>query len=87
MAVALPLDINELQGARVVLSILINSVAATVFVIRGHLCVEAVIVLLGGTLVGGILGTALIKRLSPTVVRALVIATGVISTIRLAMTA
>ena len=87
MAVALPLDINELQGARVVLSILINSVAATVFVIRGHLCVEAVFVLLAGTLVGGIAGTALMKRLSPNVVRALVIATGVLSTIRLAMTA
>ena len=86
MAVALPLGINELQGVRSVLSTLINGVAATVFIIRGHLAWEVIVVLLLGTLTGGMVGTALIRRLSPNVVRALVIATGVASTIRLATT-
>ena len=87
MAVSLPLEITELQGLRSVLSLIINSVAAIIFVIRGHLIVDAVLMFLVGTLVGGWLGTILITRLSPTIVRTLIIVTGVATTIRLVMTA
>jgi len=83
MAVALPLDILELQGIRSVLSTVINACAGIIFLIRGHLCWTAVTMLLIGTFIGGWLGTILIKRLSPSVVRYLVIATGVVTTIRL----
>ena len=85
MALTLPYDINVLQGLRVALSLLINTVAGVVFVVRGHLALQAVIVLLIGALVGGWLGTLLIRRLSPQVVRGLVISIGTITTVKLAL--
>jgi uncharacterized membrane protein YfcA len=87
MALTLPFDLNVLQGLRVALSLLINTVAGVVFVARGHLSVQAVLVLLVGALVGGWLGTLLIRRLSPRAVRALVITIGAITTVKLALSA
>ena len=86
MAVSLPLDIADLQGLRSVLSLLINAVAALIFIVRGHLIVDAVYMFLIGTLVGGWLGTLLIRRLSPSVVRGAIIAIGLVTTVRLAIT-
>lgn len=85
LAITLPYDIYVLQGLRVALSLLINAVAALVFVVRGHLALLAVAVLLVGALLGGWLGTLLIRRLPPGVVRALVIIIGVGTTIKLAI--
>jgi uncharacterized membrane protein YfcA len=87
MALTLPYDINVLQGLRVALSLLINAIAGVVFIIRGHLSLQAVLVLLVGALVGGWLGTLLIRRLSPKVVRALVITIGLVTTVKLALSA
>jgi uncharacterized membrane protein YfcA len=87
MALTVPYDINVLQGLRVALSLLINTIAGIVFVVRGHLAVQAVLVLLVGALVGGWLGTLLIRRLSPKLVRALVISIGAITTVKLALSA
>lgn len=85
MALTLPYDINVLQGLRVALSLLINTIAGVVFVVRGHLAVQAVLILLVGALVGGWLGTLLIRRLSPRLVRALVIFIGTATTVKLAL--
>ena len=85
MALTLPYEIYVLQGMRNALSMLINAVAAVVFIIRGHLAMDAVWMLLIGTLIGGWLGTLLIRRVSPKVVRALVIVVGAATTIRLAI--
>jgi uncharacterized membrane protein YfcA len=85
MAVTLPEDIHELQGLRAIISTLICASAALIFAIRGHLAVSAVAMLLIGSLVGGWLGTRLITRLSPFVVRGLVVAVGVATTVRLAV--
>jgi hypothetical protein len=85
MALGLPFEIHVLQGIRNLLSTIINSFAALIFIIRGHLALDAVYMLLIGTLIGGWLGTGLIKHLSATVVRTLVIATGVVTTIYLAL--
>ena len=87
MALTLPYDLNVLQGLRVALSLLINVVAGVVFVVRGHLALQAVLVLLVGALVGGWLGTLLIRRVSPTAVRAMVIVIGTVTTVKLAMSA
>jgi uncharacterized membrane protein YfcA len=84
MAVALPFELAELQGLRSVLSTIINLFAATIFVIRGHLVPWAVFTLLAGTLASGWVGTWLIQRLSPRVVRGLIVGIGVITTARLA---
>ena len=83
MAVSLPFELQELQGLRNLLSIIINAIAATVFLVRGHLNWTAVSMLLIGTLIGGFLGTFLIKKVSPNVVRVLVVATGALTTVHL----
>ncbi len=69
------------------LSLIINALAALIFVFRGHLIVDAVYMFLIGTLVGGWLGAMLILRLSPNVVRVVIIVVGLVTTIRLALTA
>jgi uncharacterized membrane protein YfcA len=84
MAIALPVELVELQGLRAVLSTFINFAAAIVFLVRGHLVVWAVVTLLLGTVTGGWIGTWLIQRLSPRVVRGLIVVIGVATTIRLA---
>jgi uncharacterized membrane protein YfcA len=58
-----------------------------IFVLRGHLIVDAVYMFLVGTLIGGWLGALLILRLSPNVVRVVIITVGLITTVRLAITA
>jgi uncharacterized membrane protein YfcA len=85
MGLALPLEIHELQGLRNALSIIINVCAAAIFLVHGHLAYVAVVMLLLGTLIGGWFGALLIVRLSPTLVRVLVICVGVATTIRLAL--
>ena len=84
MAVALPLELAELQGLRNVLSTIINVFAALIFVVRGHLVLWAVLTLLVSTLAGGWLGAWLISRLAPRTVRIFIVAIGLITTIRLA---
>jgi len=64
-----------------------NMIAALIFVVRGHLIVDAVYMFLIGTLVGGWLGAMLILRLSPNVVRIVIIVVGLVTTVRLAITA
>jgi uncharacterized protein len=85
LAVALPLEIKELQGLRNAISIIINAVAAVIFIFHGHLATSDVVMLLLGTLIGGYLGALLILRLSPLVVRVLVITIGAITTVKLAI--
>ena len=82
-AVTLPVSIDELQGLRAVLSLIINVVAAVVFLVRGHLALDAVYLLLAGTLVGGWIGTVLIQHLPASWVRGLVILAGAATTVRL----
>jgi uncharacterized membrane protein YfcA len=83
MAVALPLSILELQGIRSVISTLINFVAAVIFIVRGHLDWTAAGLLFVGSALGGLLGTMLIKRLSATTVRVLIVVIGAATAIRL----
>jgi uncharacterized membrane protein YfcA len=85
MALSLPYELNVLQGLRQAFGLLINGVAAIVFIVRGHLALVAVIWLLVGSLFGGWLGTVLIRRVSPKMVRVLVIVIGAATTIRLAV--
>jgi uncharacterized membrane protein YfcA len=85
MALALPFEIHEIQGLRNAISFVINIVAALIFVVHGHLAWKYVAMLLVGTLIGGWLGAILLTKLSPMVVRLLVIAIGVGTTVKLAI--
>lgn len=82
---ALPDDLATLSGLRNALSLLVNLVAAIVFVIRGHLAWDVVVCLWAGTLVGGVLGTGVVKRLAPSLLRAVIVLIGAATTIRLAV--
>jgi uncharacterized protein len=84
MALALPYEIIDLQGLRNALSLVINIIAALIFVAHGHLALSYVWMLLIGTLIGGWLGAMLLVRLSPTLVRVLIIVVGTVTTIKLA---
>lgn len=77
MGLTLPDDLDTLQGLRSALSTIINAIAALIFLVRGHLVIEAVAMLLLGTLIGGYLGTRLIKRLKPMTVRILICCIGI----------
>ena len=83
MGLALTDDLATLSGLRNVLSILINAVAAVVFVIRGLLAWDVVAYLWIGTGLGGVIGTVAIRRLRPVWLRVVIIAIGVATTIRL----
>ncbi|HEV7958240.1 MAG TPA: sulfite exporter TauE/SafE family protein [Acidimicrobiales bacterium] len=85
MGLTLPLAIHDVQGLRNALSMIINAIAAIIFLIHGHLAGTDVLAMLVGTLIGGYLGALLIVRLSPTLVRVCVVIIGVITTIKLAV--
>src|SRR5487761_2441151 len=87
MAMALPYDIREIQGLRSALSMVISATAALVFLVRGHLAWDAVGAMLVGTALGGWLGARLITRLPPAAVRAVVVLIGLVTTLRLALSA
>ena len=86
MAVALPNSLPELQGLRNVIATIINAVAGVVFVVRGHLALQAVGLLLVGTYLGGFAGSWLILRLPPWVVRTIIIVMGAGTAIKLLIT-
>jgi len=86
MGLALNDDLQTLSGLRSVLSILINAVAAAVFVVRGHLAWDVVVCLWAGTLAGGFAGTAVVARLHPAWLRAVIVAIGAATTLRLLST-
>jgi uncharacterized membrane protein YfcA len=85
LALTLPEEILTLQGIRVALGLLINVVAALVFIWRGHLALTAVLILMASTFLGGWLGAHMIRKIPSAWVRALVITTGVLTTVRLAV--
>lgn len=85
MGVALAEDLHTLSGLRSVLSILINAVAAMVFIVRGHLDWGVVVCLWVGTSFGGVAGTTLVRSLRPSWLRVAIVAIGAATTIRLAL--
>ena len=87
MAIALPLELAEIQGIRSVLSLLVTVEAAVVFVVHGHLALGAIYPMFVGALIGGWLGTQVLLRVRTSYVRALIVAIGVATTVHLAMAA
>jgi uncharacterized protein len=73
---ALPDNLAHSSGLRAALSVLVNGVAALVFVARAHLAWEAVGLLAAGSLVGGWVGAGAARRLPAVALRVLVVAIG-----------
>jgi hypothetical protein len=83
LGLALPDSITRTSGLRTMLSIVINGVAAAVFLIHGGLAWEAVGLLAAGSLVGGWIGARLALAIPATALRIVVILVGLGTTIKL----
>jgi hypothetical protein len=66
-----------------VLTGLANLIAAVVFVITSHIDWTAAGLIAGGSIVGGIIGAKIGRRLSPTVLRATIVVVGIAAIIKL----
>jgi uncharacterized membrane protein YfcA len=73
LGLALPLSLAHTSGLRAVLSMIVNGIAAVVFLIHGGLAWEAVGLLAAGSLVGGYAGARLALALPAPALRVVVI--------------
>jgi uncharacterized membrane protein YfcA len=83
LGLALPDSIVRTSGLRTALSILVNGVAAVVFLIHGGLAWEAVGLLAAGSLVGGWIGARVAKAIPAIALRVVVIGVGLATAIKL----
>lgn len=74
-------DIHTMNGLKTVLASTINGVAVIVFVLAGMVDWPQAIVMMIGSIVGGYSGAVLAQRVSPEIIRRIVIAIGVSMTI------
>jgi uncharacterized protein len=83
LGLALPLSIAHTSGLRAVLSMIVNGIAAVVFLIHGGLAWEAVGLLAAGSLVGGYAGARLALALPAPALRVVVIVIAVGTAVKL----
>ncbi len=83
LGLALPLSIAHTSGLRAVLSMIVNGIAAIVFLLHGGLAWEAVGLLALGSLAGGYAGARLALALPAPVLRVIVVVIGVGTAVRL----
>jgi len=77
--------LQRLNGYKNVLSLVVNLVAATVFVLFAREHIDwLVVVLIGvGSFVGGVIGARVGRRIPPNVLRGLIIAIGLVAIVKL----
>ncbi|MEW1953627.1 sulfite exporter TauE/SafE family protein [Terrabacter sp. NPDC080008] len=77
--------LQRLNGYKNVLSLIVNFVAATVFVLfaRDHIDWLIVVLIAVGAFVGGIIGARIGRRIPPNVLRALILLIGVVAIVKL----
>jgi hypothetical protein len=83
LGLALPLSLAHTSGLRAVLSMIVNGIAAVVFVLHGGLAWAAAGFLALGSLVGGFAGARLALTLPAPALRVIVIAVGVGTAVKL----
>ncbi len=83
LGTALDDDLRRVNALKVVLAGLVNGVAAIVFVIAADLAWEAVALIAVGSTLGGQLGARYGRRLSPPVLRGLIVVIGTVAIVRL----
>jgi uncharacterized protein len=76
-------DLQRQNALKNVLTGLVNLVAAIVFVITAHIDWAAAGFVAAGAIVGGVLGAKVGRRLSPTVLRAVIVAVGIVAIVKL----
>jgi uncharacterized membrane protein YfcA len=83
LALTVPDDLVRTNGLRAVLSLVVNLVAAAVFLVAAHVAWADAGLLAGSSLIGGYFGARLARRLPPMVFRVLVVALGLVTSARL----
>jgi uncharacterized membrane protein YfcA len=83
LGLTLPEDLVRTNGLRAVLSLMVNTAAAVVFLIAAHVAWDDAGLLAGSSLVGGYFGARVARRLPPLVFRLLVVGLGLATAVRL----
>jgi hypothetical protein len=83
LSLTLPEDLVVTNGLRAVLSLVVNTAAAVVFLVAAHVAWQDAGLLAGSSLIGGYFGARLARRLPPVVFRVLVVGLGLVAAIRL----
>ncbi len=76
LAIFLPDDLQRLNAVKNVLALVVNGVAALVFVSLTHVAWTAAALVAGGSLPGGLLGAVIGRRLHPGLLRAVIVVVG-----------
>jgi uncharacterized membrane protein YfcA len=83
LSLALDDELQRLNALKVVLTGLVNLVAAVVFTFAAHVDWATAGLIAGGSIVGGVLGARWGRRLSPSALRAVIVIIGVVAIVRL----
>jgi uncharacterized membrane protein YfcA len=83
MGIMLPSSIQHANALKVLFSLLINGVAAVIFVAKGAVHAPEAILMAAASIVGGVVGTHLAKRLPPGGMRGFAIAVGLYAAVKM----
>jgi uncharacterized membrane protein YfcA len=86
LGLTLPETLQRVNAAKNVLAMLVNGVAAVVFLLIAHIAWEAAGVIALGSVCGGQLGATVGRRLPPMALRCFVAVIGVVAIVRLVLT-
>lgn len=83
LGLTIPEELVRTNGLRAVLSLVVNTAAALVFLVAAHIAWEDAGLLAGTSLIGGYFGARVARRLPPVVFRILVVCLGLVTAGRL----
>ena len=76
-------DLQRLNAVKVILTGLVNLVSGVVFIFAAHVAWGAAGLIAAGSLIGGVVGARYGRRLSPGVLRAVIVVVGISAIVRL----
>jgi uncharacterized membrane protein YfcA len=83
LSLSLDDDLQRLNALKVVLTGLVNLVSGIVFIFAAHVAWAAAGLIAGGSVLGGVLGARVGRRLPPPALRAVVVGVGIWAIVRL----
>jgi uncharacterized membrane protein YfcA len=83
LGLALPDSLQRINGLKNVLAMVVNLVAGVVFIIASRVAWAPALLIMAGAVVGGQIGARYGRRLSPPVLRALIVVVGLVAIARL----
>jgi uncharacterized membrane protein YfcA len=83
LGLAIDDDLQRINALKVVLAGLVNLVAGIIFAVAAHVAWAPAALIAGGSIIGGIVGARQGRRLSPTVLRLVIVAVGIAAIVQL----